>query len=99
MSLDLNTVAATHRCQLVRACRLGWPAYCRHNWYQVCRCRGVTSREELHQLIEALDDEQIVPSLHAAVDTLADDLIPAVLARMRAQQQRLVPYPPELFKG
>jgi hypothetical protein len=58
----------------------------------------MTPREELHQVIEALDDDLLVPALHAAVASLPDYLIPHVLARIEAQQQRLPPYPRDLFK-
>jgi hypothetical protein len=71
----------------------------RHTWHRVCHRTSVTPREELHRVIDRLYDDQLVPALHAAVDTLPDDLIPDVLARMKAQQQRLPPYPPDLFKN
>jgi hypothetical protein len=71
VTLDIDTVVATHYCQLVRACHLRWPARCGHTWVRFCRCPGATPREELHQLIETLDDDQLTLALHAAVVTLA----------------------------
>jgi len=57
----------------------------------------VTPREEIHQLIDQLDDDELQPALHAAVDTLPEDIVTTFLNRMRAMRDRLPIYPPELL--
>jgi len=59
----------------------------------------VTPRDEIHALIDRFDDDELGPALHAVVDTLPDDLIPALLKRMQALQDRLPIYPPEPFSN
>jgi hypothetical protein len=58
----------------------------------------VTSRDELHQLIDALDDDIIVPALHTLVDTLPDQTVPTVLGRLKsALEHQVAIYPRELL--
>ncbi len=50
----------------------------------------MTPREEFHQFIDDLDEEDAVKAeLHAGVDRLDDALIPTALARMQALRRRL----------
>jgi hypothetical protein len=44
----------------------------------------VTVREDFHRFIDELEDDVAKPGLHAAIEKLHDDLIPAALDRMRA---------------
>jgi hypothetical protein len=48
----------------------------------------VISRDELHRLIDALDDDIIVPALHALVETLPEQAVPSALTRLRAAHER-----------
>ena len=54
------------------------------------------SCDELHQLIDELDDEIIGPALHALVDTLPDDAVPAAVSRLKAMHERLTTFYPQI---
>jgi hypothetical protein len=56
----------------------------------------ITIRDELHELIDAIEDELAKPGLHATIDTLPDELIPIVLNRMRALRAGITVYPPQM---
>lgn len=58
---------------------------------------GSANREELQQLIDALDEDVLRPALYALVDMLPDNLIGAGLRRIRALHWRLPIEPPELL--
>jgi hypothetical protein len=45
---------------------------------------AISSRAELHDFIDKLDDDLARPGLHATIDTLPAELVPVVLNRMRA---------------
>jgi len=49
----------------------------------------MTPREELHKLIDELDDEQDKAELHLGVDELDGALMPAALASMRGIHRQL----------
>ena len=55
-----------------------------------------TTRDELHEFIDEIDDDLARPRLHATIDTLPDALVPDVLNRMRALRARTMVLPPEL---
>jgi hypothetical protein len=59
-------------------------------WHRGCTCVGMTPREELHKLINELDDKQDKAELHAGVDELDGALLPAALASMRAIHRQLM---------
>jgi hypothetical protein len=44
----------------------------------------MTLREEFHRFIDELEDDVAKPGLHAGIEKLQDDLIPAALDRMRS---------------
>jgi hypothetical protein len=45
---------------------------------------SMTLREEFHRFIDELEDDVAKPGLHAGIEKLQDDLIPAALDRMRS---------------
>jgi hypothetical protein len=45
---------------------------------------AISSRAELHDFIDKLDDDLARPGLHATIDALPEELVPVVLNRMRA---------------
>ncbi len=53
-----------------------------------------TTRAELHEFIDTIDDELARPGLHATIDMLPEDLISVVLDRMRALRERRTVLPP-----
>jgi hypothetical protein len=57
---------------------------------------SISTRDELHDFIDEIEDELAKPGLHATIDTLPDDLIPVVLNRMRALKDGITVYPPQM---
>jgi hypothetical protein len=55
-----------------------------------------TTRDELHNFIDDIDDELAKPSLHVTVDMLPEYLIRVVLNRMRDLLEGTTVLPPEL---
>ena len=56
----------------------------------------ISTRDELHNFIDEIEDDLARPGLHATVDTLPDELVPVVLNRMRALRARTTVHPPVL---
>jgi hypothetical protein len=54
-----------------------------------------TTRDELHEFIDEIDDDLARPGLHATIDALPDALVPTVLNRLRALRARTTIHPPE----
>jgi hypothetical protein len=57
---------------------------------------AISSRAELHDFIDRLDDDLAKPGLHATIDALPEELVPVVLNRMRTLRARITVHPPEL---
>jgi hypothetical protein len=55
----------------------------------------MTTRDELHELIDDIQDELAKPVLHATIDALPEELIPTVFNRMRALQAGTTVHPPQ----
>jgi len=59
-------------------------------------CAPSVTRDDLHDLIDELEDELAKPGLHATIDTLPEELILVVLNRLRALRARTTIHPPQL---
>jgi hypothetical protein len=55
----------------------------------------MTARDELHELIDEIEDQLAKPGLHATIDALPDELIPTVFNRIRALQAGTTVHPPQ----
>jgi hypothetical protein len=48
-------------------------------------------RAKLHELIDQLDDDILLPVLHKTIDTLPDETVPRVLKRLLRKKTSLPP--------